>query len=128
MAQGFKHFDTQVQDGVLILTIKDTHLHGDQLADQLRSEMIDAVEQSGLNKVVLDLRHVEYLSSVAFRPLLSMRRKIEEMKGRMVLCNLATLVADVFRMLRLISSSRSYPATFEVVADVPAALEALKSK
>jgi anti-anti-sigma factor len=128
MASGFKHFDTQVQDGVLILTIKDTHLHGDQLADQLRSEMINAVEQAGVNKVVLDFRHVEYVSSVAFRPLLSLRRKIEEVKGRMVLCSLATLVADVFHMLRLVSSSRSFPATFEVVADVPAALAALKDK
>jgi len=128
MASAYKHFESSVQDGVLVLTIKDTHLHGDQLADQLRSEMIDAVDQAGLNKVVLDFRNVEYLSSVAFRPLLSMRRKVEEVKGRVVLCNLAALVTDIFRTLRLISSSRSYPATFEVVPDVPAALTTLKDK
>jgi anti-sigma B factor antagonist len=126
MAESFKHFDTSVQEGALIVTIKDTHLHGDQLADELRSQLIQALDQSGLNKIILDFQNVEYLSSVAFRPLLSLRRKIEEKKGRMVLCNLATMVGDIFRMLRLISSSRSYPATFEVVADVPAALAALR--
>jgi len=127
MADGYKHFDSSMREGVLILTFKDTHLHGDQLADELRNEMLTALERSGSNKIILDFRNVEYLSSVAFRPLLSLRRKIEELKGRMVLCSLATLVSDVFRMLRLISSSRSYPATFEVFADIATALAALQS-
>jgi anti-anti-sigma factor len=125
MADGYKHFDSSTKEGILILTLKDTHLHGDQLADELRNEMLMALGRSGSNKVILDFRNVEYLSSVAFRPLLSLRRKMEEQKGRMVLCSLATLVSDVFRMLRLISSSRSYPATFEVFADIPTALAAL---
>jgi anti-anti-sigma factor len=128
MTEEYKHFDSSMREGVLILTLKDTHLHGDQLADQLRSEMLAALDRSGSNKIILDFRNVEYLSILAFRPLLSLRRKIEELNGRMVLCSLATLVSDVFRMLRLTSSSRSYPATFEVFADIPTALAAFQQK
>jgi anti-anti-sigma factor len=128
MPEVLKHFDSGTQDGVLVLTIKDTHLHGDQLAEELRNELMGAVSKAGAKKLIVDFRNVEYLSSVAFRPLLSLRRKVEEAGGQMALCSLSPLVADVFRMLRLVSSSRSYPATFEVLPDLPAALAALKDK
>jgi anti-anti-sigma factor len=75
--------------------------------------------------VVLDLSAVKYMSSSGFRPLLSLQRKVREHGGRLVLSNLDPHVEDVFSVTRLISTSSSSRATFEVQLDVPAAILSL---
>jgi anti-sigma B factor antagonist len=116
------HVTSQTLDGVLVIRINERQFHGDSLADAIRQEMLALIAAAGSQKIVIDLQPVDYLSSAAFRPLLSLRRKLQETGGRMVLCNLSPLVAEVFQLLRLISTSRSYPATFEVQPDVAAAV------
>jgi anti-sigma B factor antagonist len=116
-----------VQDGVLILTVTERQLRGDALAEKVRQQFLAALAESGTQQVVVNLQNVEYLSTAAFRPLLSLRRKLQESSGRMVLCHLAPLVAEVFHVLRLTTTSRSYPATFDVQPDVPSAIAFLKS-
>lgn len=122
----YSHFTTQTLDGVLVLTITEPQVHGDALADRLRQDFLAMVEQTAARRIVIDFRNVTYLSSAAFRPLLSLRRKLEEVGGHLVLCNLTPLVLDVFQILRLASTSRSYPATFEVQPDVAAAVAFLQ--
>jgi anti-anti-sigma factor len=118
---------SQMQDDVLVISINERQFHGDPLADQIRKEMLAAVESTGSKKIVIDFQPVHYISSAAFRPLLSLRRKLQETGGRMVLCNLSPLISEVFQLLRLVSTSRSYPATFEVQPDVGAAVALLKA-
>ena len=108
-----------------MLTLTDPQLQGDQLAEELRRELLAAVGQAGAANVVLDFRHVGYLSSPAFRPLLSLRRQLQGAGGRVVLCGLSPDVADVFHVTRLISTSRSSTAPFEVAAAAPAAVQLL---
>jgi anti-anti-sigma factor len=122
-----KHFLVDTVDGSLVLTITASQVHGDGLADSLRQEMQAVVAAHGARQVIIDFQNVSYISSAVFRPLLSLRRKLQEIGGRMVLCNLTPLVLDVFHVLRLISTSRSYPATFEVQPDVPSAVKALQT-
>jgi anti-anti-sigma factor len=121
------HLTTRTTDGIWVLTFRDSQLHGDELAEALRQELLALVTESGAKKMVLDLRNVQYLSSVAFRPLLSLRRKLVDTGGQMVLCNLSPEVEEVFHAVRLISTSRSSPAPFDVQPDVPAAIAHLKA-
>jgi anti-anti-sigma factor len=122
----FKHLLQQFEDGAVVLTVTVTHLRGDDLADALRAEMLDALAHSGTARVVVDLQQVESLSSVAFRPLLSLLKQVRSAGGRLVLCGLRPDVASVFHITRMISTSGSAAAPFEQAADVPAALAALK--
>jgi anti-anti-sigma factor len=109
----------------LVLTITEPQLLGDKLVHALRQELLEVVAQPGTHKVVLDLQPVKVLSSEAFRPLLSLRRTVQERGGQLVLCNLAPTVAKVLHDTRLITTSRSSTATFEVQADVAAAVASL---
>jgi anti-anti-sigma factor len=118
---------TTVQDGVLVLTVTERQLYGDTLAEKIRQEFMAAMASSGIQQVVINLQPVEYLSTAAFRPLLSLRRKLQESGGRMVLCHLAPLVNEVFHILRLTTTSRSYPATFDVQPDVASAVAFLRN-
>jgi anti-anti-sigma factor len=122
-----RHLKTRVQEGVLVLTITEPQLHGDKLAHALRQELLAVIAQPASSKVALDLQPVQAMSSEAFRPLLSLRRKLEEAGGRLVLCNLAPAVAKTLQATRLLSTGRAGAPSFEVQADVAAAVAILNS-
>jgi anti-anti-sigma factor len=121
-----RHVKSSVHQGVLVLTITETQLHGDRLVDSLRRELAASVAAPEAQRVVLNLQNVRSISSAAFRPLLSLRQKMEERGGRLVLCHLAPVVAEAFRATRLLSTSRmSSASSFEVQPDVDRALAVL---
>ena len=119
----FRHLQTHTDRGVLVLTVTDRELRGDELAAALRDEFLQAVGEAGA--AVVDLRHVQYMSSVAFRPLLALYQHLKDRGGRIVLCNLRPPVAEVLHLMRLVSTSHSSAAPFEEKPDVEAAVTAL---
>ncbi len=118
------HVKAHTESGVLVLTIMDKQMAGEELCTAIRDELLDAI-QHGASKVIVDFHHVEYVASVAFRTLLGLRRRVHETEGRLVLCNLSPLVAEVFQETRLLINSRSSPSLFEAQPTVPAAVALL---
>lgn len=116
---------TSVDQGVLVLTITQPRIQGEEIAHQLREEMQVAVEQARLPRVVIDLQHTRYLSSVAFWPLLSLRKQLLEAGGRLMICGLNSDVEDVFMTTKMISSGGAADAPFEVAPDAAAAVARL---
>jgi anti-anti-sigma factor len=110
-----------------VLSIAEPQLERDALIEALRRELLAAVEPAAGQKVVLDFQRVRLFSSAAFRPLISLRRKLEETGSRLVLCNLSPVVTKSFQATRLISSSRSSTASFVVQPSVDAAIASLNS-
>jgi anti-anti-sigma factor len=98
------HVKARTELGVLVLTIMEKQLTGEDLCVAILDELLEAVQQRA-SKVIVDFHHVEYVSSVAFRILLGLRRRVEETEGRLVLCNLSPLVAEVFKATRLLIDS-----------------------
>ena len=118
----FKHISCRKEPGILVILLADDKIQGDDLGDAIRQSMLAAVSHYQVNKVVIDFRNVRYLSSAGFRPLLSLHRKLNESRGRMVFCNLSPEILEVFTVTRLISSSRSGTAPFERAIDLADAL------
>jgi anti-anti-sigma factor len=104
----------------------DNRLWDEKPCAELRNELIAAVAETGAKKIVLDMSNVESVSSVAFRPLLSLRRVVEDSGARMVLCGLSELVAEVFHATRLLISGHSSVAPFEARPDLPSALASFR--
>jgi anti-anti-sigma factor len=119
----YRHLTSHTEQGVLVLTLTVPQVRGDDLAEQLRDELLAAA--AGADRVVLDMHHVTYLSSVAFRPLLQLQGALKERGGRVVLCHLAEPVQEVLHLTRLISTSRSSQAPFDERPDVAAAVASL---
>ena len=120
------YLKARTEQGALVLTITAAQMRGDGLAHALGKQLLEAVPQAGAPpNVVLDLKPVVSLSSEAFRPLLSVRRHVQEAGGRLVLCNLSPGVARALQTTRLLSTNRTSPVAFEVQPDVPAALASL---
>jgi anti-anti-sigma factor len=120
------HLRCRRQNGVLVLTVTVGRIQEDHLADELRRSFLEAVAYHDGTRVVLDFGAVEYLTSTAFRPLISLHRKLQEKRGRLVLCNLAPHLAEVLLVTRLISADPARPGPFEWAVDLPTALSQLK--
>jgi anti-anti-sigma factor len=123
----YAHLTSRVESGALVLTLTDTQVRGDDIAEALRTEMLDAVARTGIGRVVLDMREVEFISSVAFRPLLQLHGKVKEMNGRLIICEMSPAVAEVMRLTRMVSSRGSSHGLFEEQPDLPHALDSLNS-
>jgi anti-anti-sigma factor len=118
----YPHLESRVEEGVLVLTITETELTGEDLCDALREELVDAVRQSGAMRIVADFRHVKFVASVAFRTLLGLRREVQDRKARLVICSLSPVVAEVFHATGLLITTRSTAPLFEEQLDVAAAI------
>ena len=115
------HVQARTESGVLVLTIMEKQLTGEDLCVAIRDELVEAAQQESC-KVIVDFHPVEYVSSVAFLTLLGLHRQVREMGGRLVLCNLSPPVAEVFKATRLLIDSHSSPSLFEEQPTVPAAI------
>jgi len=119
---------SSVDQGVLVLTITQSRIQGEETAQQLREEMQAALEKTGIHRVVVDLQNVRYMSSVAFWPLLSLRRQLATSQGRLIICGLTGDIETLFLTTKMISSGGAVDAPFEVAPNAAAALERMKSE
>ena len=116
---------SSLEQGVLVLTIMQARIQGEEAAQALRDEMRAAVENAGVNRVVVDLQHARYLSSVAFWPLLTLRRQLLDAGGRLMICGLSGDVEDIFRTTKMISTGGAVDAPFDVAEDAADAMARL---
>jgi anti-anti-sigma factor len=123
----YRYLTPSVEQGVLVLTLTTSELQDEKVTGALHQEFMAAVEHYRPRKVVVDLHQLRYVSSVAFRPLLSLRKKMLENGGRLMLCGLSSVVGDVFYTTRMVGSTGNFSAPFELEADVAAAVARLNS-
>lgn len=117
MSDAKPYLEAAIENGVLVLTITRPQIEGEDTAADLKEELLAAVAKHNLNKVVLDLRHTRYVSSIAFWPLLTLRRLLADREGKLVICGLKGAVEEVFTSTKMVSTSGSTNAPFEVAAD-----------
>lgn len=86
--------------------------------ETIGQELYALVEQRTCRKIVLDLGHVQFLSSQMLGVLTSLHKKAAGIKGRVVLCSVHN---DLQKVFRLVSLDRVLP----IVADRQAALAML---
>jgi anti-anti-sigma factor len=118
----YRHLTGRVDQNVLVLTITESELQDEKLADALLQELLDAVTQFGVYKVAIDMQQIKYVSSVAFRPLLRLRSRLRETGGSMVLCGLTPAVGDIFYTTKMLSPTGSFQTPFQMEPDVATAI------
>jgi anti-anti-sigma factor len=125
--QPFRYVQASTQQGVLVLKVTHPQLRSGEfeLVDALRQEMLDAAARSDARKVVVDLSGVDYVGSAGFRPLLSLRKRLQEAGREMLLCGLSPEVHEVFLTSRLINAAGTEDAPFGVEPDAARAVARL---
>ena len=93
-------------------------LTDDENIEQLGRELFSLVDQFDRRKVVLDLSHVEYVTSSVLGKIITLHRKLHRKDGTLVICHVKGGVEDVMRTSRLLEY-------FNVARDVDGALARL---
>ena len=113
MTSSFRHISARESSGVLILTIELQRVGSYELAEAMGRELIDAIQGKPSPKVVVDLGKLVYMSSVGYGPLISLRGRVREAGGRLILCGLAGVVKEMFELTRLLINPQSPKSLFE---------------
>jgi len=123
----YRLLHVNTDEDVLVLTIAVQQVEGDAVAHELQRELLAATADSKLSRIIVDFQNVQYISSVAFSPLLSLRRQLSAVEGRLMVCGLTKLVGDIFYTTKMVDPTGKFSAPFEMQPDVPRALHAMKS-
>jgi len=86
----------------------------------LREAVTSVVEQAPGIHLVLDFRHVKFLSSAVLGLLIRISKRVYEQNGKLRLCNIHPGIYEVFKITRLTS-------VFDICEDVESATESLSS-
>jgi anti-anti-sigma factor len=116
---------SRIDEGVLVVMFTTRHIQDEKVSEAILHELTALIEQHRARKLVIDFQNIKYISSVAFRPLLNIRRKLNELGGRLVLCGLSQVVGDVFYTTKLFSPDGSFAAPFELASDAAASVARL---
>ena len=68
---------------------------------QLGQELEGLLESEYANKMVINFGKIRYLSSAVLGKLISLHKKIAEMKGRLAFCDINSDIMQVFKITRL---------------------------
>jgi anti-anti-sigma factor len=119
------YLDCCMERGVLVLTVNRRQIEGEDLALGLKEELLSTVASFGATRVVLDLSQTRYVSSIAFWPLLTLRRQLADQDGRLIICGLTGAVYEVFTTTKMVSSAGALNTPFEMAPDREAAIALL---
>ena len=87
-----------VDDDILVIK-----LHG-KLDEQTFTEFNEEIERqynAGMRKIIVDCSHLGYVSSYGIGALVRAQAKLRRQGGEMKLAAIQSMVADVFRIVRL---------------------------
>jgi anti-anti-sigma factor len=122
MTGSFRHISAREINGVLVLTIELKRVSSYELAEAMGGELIEAVKGRQAPRVVVDLGKLEYMSSVGYGPLISLRGRVREAEGRLILCQLSGVVKEMFETTRLLINPQSPKSLFEFTDTVASAI------
>jgi anti-anti-sigma factor len=67
----------------------------------LADELCQVIDKSDSRKLLLSFQNVEFMSSAFLGKLITLHRRIQGIQGKLVLCNIATDIFEVFKLVKL---------------------------
>src|SRR5262249_23275576 len=64
-------------------------------------QLFQLVDELGRRKILLNFGNVEYLSSAALGKLITLNKKLQNVGGRLILCNIDSTIYEVFEITKL---------------------------
>lgn len=105
MAGPYRNITTTTHGDILILTLELDQVKDYVLAEELRYELMHAVKRARFPKIIVDLRKMEFMTSLACVAFLGLKAGVREQGGRLVMCNMTEFIRKVFNAKRLLTPS-----------------------
>ncbi|MFN3150797.1 STAS domain-containing protein [Bremerella sp.] len=94
---------------------------------EIRELLIEYARSHKPEKVLMDLSHVRFMSSVGVRVLATILREVCEVQGRIMVCSLNGELRGVLFVCSLISDDMNQPGPLEVATNRDDGLNRLRS-
>src|SRR5262249_20501058 len=110
-------------DGAVITLDSPVTLNGFR-SSAFRESLYQFVQSQVVPRVVLDLSAIDYLSSSGVAILVGLKRRIDQQRGKLVLCRVQPLVCDLLRVMRLnqyFTFANDEPEALALLRHVPTA-------
>jgi anti-anti-sigma factor len=121
-----KVISSHVIDDVLVSQIMVPQMRDFKLVEQVKSELIEAINHSAPRAIVIDLCQLEFIGSVGFLAFLAARRATSA--NQIILCNMDKRIQEVFLICRLISHEGKSDTPFTLQPTVESALASLDAQ
>src|SRR4029453_4181762 len=97
-----RHRRLEVEDigDVTVVNFIDEKID-EQNIQAIGNELFHLVAKLGRRKICLNLPNGEYLSSAALGKFISLQKKLNSLGGRLILCNIAPAINEVFDITEL---------------------------
>jgi anti-sigma B factor antagonist len=119
MSQQPRRRRLEVEDSgdVSVVHFVDKKILDEQNIQMIGDDLFRLVDELGRRKILLNFGNVEFLSSAALGKLITMNRKVQAVRGKLVLCNISKEIREVFEITKL-------DKLFTILPDEQAALQA----
>lgn len=86
---------------VTVVNFTDHKILEEQSIQIIGEQLFSLVDEAGRRKILLNFGNVEYLSSAALGKLIALKRKVDSVGGRLILCNIDAQIYEVFEITKL---------------------------
>ena len=112
-----RRLEVEPMGDVTVVNFVDRKILDEQNIQVIGEQLFSLVDEQGLKKILLNFSNVEYLSSAALGKLITLNKKLQTSGGRLILCNIAPQIYEVFEITKL-------DKFFKIVKEEQAALQA----
>ena len=103
MAQPPRRRRLEVEDhgDIAVVNFIDKKILDEQNIQMIGEDLFRLVEELNRRKILLNFSNVEFLSSAALGKLISLNRKVQEVRGKLMLCGISKEIMEVFVITKL---------------------------
>src|SRR5262245_8815860 len=125
MPDSYEYIATSHHLGVLVVMLQIANVREYDVSKAIERELIQAAENDPSKDVIVDFERMEYMSSVGYLPFVGLQASVHTRGGRVVFCNQAANIKEMFAATRLLINPRSPKAPFQYAETLAEALALL---
>lgn len=111
------HIEVDNVGEVAIITFTDKKLLDEHNIQVIGKQLFSLVDELGKKNILLNFSNIEYLAAAAMGKLITLNKKVNQVGGKLVLCEIDPAIYEVFKMTKL-------NKLFKIVGTYQDALEA----
>jgi anti-anti-sigma factor len=89
------------KDGILTIVFDDARILDETTLEQLSVDLMELLNKTTEERVILDFRNVKFMSSSFLGKLVQVHKKSMEFKVKLKLCSIDSEIRQVFKITRL---------------------------
>jgi anti-sigma B factor antagonist len=118
---GHMSLSSYTKDGILTIVFDDARILDEVKLEELGRELLEMLNKTTEERVILDFRNVKFMSSSMLGKLVQVHKKAGEFKVKLKLCSIDPEIRQVFKITKL-------DKLFDIEADEASARAAFMKK